>query len=375
MSQSTGRSRAISLFDSYSHKDEGLRDELATHLSVLRRQGVIEQWHDRRIGAGKEWEQAIDEHLNTADIILLLVSPDFLASDYCYDVELRRAMERHEAGGARVIPIIIRPCDWHGAPFGKLNALPKDGKPIRKWKNRDDAWTEVAGGIRQVAEEITGAPPPTPLDVVTDADQEVDGRRVQTDEDLEALRQAALKPVQEWFFDRLQVSGSASIGMREKAGVDIIKRTTDGTRYDIVILPLPDHFRVTYRVMGNLATTPVNAQADETMYVVVARSLEDATVAVSMTKHKLYPFPGTREVIGFLDSHGIFVDIWEAAGEPKPELPDVLRVHGTKDEWEAEQQERIRMQHGATPDEMTEGQLADYLADIDVPDGDEEDEA
>src|SRR5262249_20734840 len=112
-----------SLFYSYSHKDEALRKKLETHLSLLRDQGVIRDWHDRRIEAGTECDGIINENLDRAGMILLLVSADFLASRYCRDVEVARAMERHEAGTARVIPIILRPVDWHSAPFGKLQAL------------------------------------------------------------------------------------------------------------------------------------------------------------------------------------------------------------------------------------------------------------
>lgn len=92
---------------------------------------LITTWHDRRIAPGEDLHGQIDDHLNTADIVLLLVT-DFLASDYCYDVEMNRAMERHERGEARVIPVILRPCDWHGAPFGRLLAVPPDGKPVVK---------------------------------------------------------------------------------------------------------------------------------------------------------------------------------------------------------------------------------------------------
>ena len=120
----------ISLFYWYSHKDEALRKKLETHLSLLQDQGVISGWHDRRIEAGTEWDGAISKNLEEAGIILLLVSADFLASRYCRDVEIKRAMERHEAGTARVIPVILRPVDWHTAPFGKLQALPRDGKPV-----------------------------------------------------------------------------------------------------------------------------------------------------------------------------------------------------------------------------------------------------
>jgi len=110
----------IEVFFSYSHRDEKLRDKLAPHLSMLQREGVISAWHDRKIGAGTEWAKAIDDNLNAAGIILLLISADFLGSDYCYDLEMKRAMERHEAGEARVIPIILKPVDWSSAPFSKL---------------------------------------------------------------------------------------------------------------------------------------------------------------------------------------------------------------------------------------------------------------
>ncbi len=144
----------IELFYSYSHKDEELRDELDKHLSVLRRQGVIAGWHDRKIGAGTEWKDQIDAHLNTARVILLLVSSDFLASDYCWDVEVKRAMERHAAGDARVIPVILRPCDWMDAPFAKLQGLPKDARPITSWSNRDEAFLDVARGIKKAVQSL-----------------------------------------------------------------------------------------------------------------------------------------------------------------------------------------------------------------------------
>lgn len=137
------------VFFSYSHADEALRDQLEKQLAILKRQGVIDTWHDRRIGAGQNIGQAIDEHINTADIILLLVSADFIASDYCYDIEMTRAMERHHAGEAIVIPVILRACDWHDAPFGKLNATPRDGKPITQWPDIDEAFLQVAKAVRE----------------------------------------------------------------------------------------------------------------------------------------------------------------------------------------------------------------------------------
>lgn len=142
---------AASVFFSYSHVDEALRNQVETQLALLKRQGVIETWHDRRIGAGEEFAGAIEQHVETDDIVLLLVSADFIASDYCYDLEMRRAMERHEAGEAIVIPVILRACDWHGAPFGRLNATPPDGKPITQYPDRDQALLEVAKAVRAAA--------------------------------------------------------------------------------------------------------------------------------------------------------------------------------------------------------------------------------
>ncbi len=158
MADETRPSEPLELFFSYAHKDEELRDELAKQLEILRRRGFIKPWHDRKITAGTESKGRIDEHLETARIILLLISADFLASDYCYDIELRRAMERHEAGEARVIPIILRACDWHDAPFGKLQALPKDGKPVTSWPNRDEAFEDIAKGIKRAVQELLSNP-------------------------------------------------------------------------------------------------------------------------------------------------------------------------------------------------------------------------
>ena len=144
----------ITVFFSYSHQDEEWLEKLRPHLASLKRQGLIKTWSDRDISAGSEWAKAIDQNLESADIILLLVSANFLASDYCWDIELNRAIARHEAGEACVIPIILKPVDWSGAPFGKLQALPKNAKPITRWDDPDEALLDVAQGIRKVVERM-----------------------------------------------------------------------------------------------------------------------------------------------------------------------------------------------------------------------------
>jgi len=146
----------LKLFFSYSHEDETFKNKLNKHLKMLQRLNVISAWQDRDISAGSEWEEEILGNLEQADIILLLVSDNFLASDYCWDKEMERALQRHEEGTARVIPIILKPVDgWYQAPFGKLQALPKDAKPISNWSNEDEAYTNIAAGIRKVAENMS----------------------------------------------------------------------------------------------------------------------------------------------------------------------------------------------------------------------------
>ncbi|MEM7770487.1 MAG: SUMF1/EgtB/PvdO family nonheme iron enzyme [Cyanobacteria bacterium P01_A01_bin.37] len=150
-------SDAVELFFSYSHKDEALRDQLATHLKLLERQGIISSWHDRKIVPGSEWAGDIDHFLGSADIILLLISADFLASDYCWNVEIQKALARHDAGETTVIPVILRPVDWSSAPFARLQALPKNAQSVVTWNPPDLAFMDIAKGIRLKAEELVAA--------------------------------------------------------------------------------------------------------------------------------------------------------------------------------------------------------------------------
>ena len=150
--------RPIKLFVSYSHRDERLRRQLQEHLHALKSGGLIEEWHDRKIVPGQEWEGVINENLENSGIILLLVSSSFIASEYCNDMEMARALERHDSGEARVIPVILRPVDWRDARFACLQALPTNGRPVTKWSNRDEAWLTVSRGIREAAEDLRSRP-------------------------------------------------------------------------------------------------------------------------------------------------------------------------------------------------------------------------
>ncbi|WP_440222060.1 toll/interleukin-1 receptor domain-containing protein [Dokdonella sp. MW10] len=147
---------AARVFFSYSHDDEEQRNQIEKHLALLKRQGLIDAWHDRRILAGDRIGDVIDAEIEKANIILLLVSASFIASDYCYSREMARAMERQRRGEAIVVPIIVRNCDWHSAPFGSIKAVPRDGKAITSWANPDDAYTDVARELRALVEWSLG---------------------------------------------------------------------------------------------------------------------------------------------------------------------------------------------------------------------------
>jgi len=144
----------LRIFCSYSHKDEELRQRLEISLAPLVQLQLIDFWHDRKISAGREWHSEIDTNLTEADIILLLVSPDFLASRYVYDIELKTALERHARSEARVVPILMRPALWDIAPFAKLQALPANGTPLTRWPDSDEAWEDIARGILRLASEL-----------------------------------------------------------------------------------------------------------------------------------------------------------------------------------------------------------------------------
>lgn len=147
---------AVKIFFCYAHEDEPLLNKLKAHLRPLQQAGLIDVWHDRDISAGTEWEQDIRKHLNEANIILLLISPNFMDSDYCYGIEMKRAVQRHERREARVIPVILRYVLWGVTPISKLQALPTDAKPIlsREWYDPDEAFFNVAESIQKLVKEL-----------------------------------------------------------------------------------------------------------------------------------------------------------------------------------------------------------------------------
>lgn len=141
----------MQVFISYAHEDEALRDELAKHLTVLRQQGFISDWHDRLIRAGQSWQSEIESNLRKADAVILLISPDFLNSHFCLKVELPLAVELSTSGSKiPLFPVILRPCDWEHTAIGKFQALPQDGRPVVMWESRDAAFAQVVKELRKV---------------------------------------------------------------------------------------------------------------------------------------------------------------------------------------------------------------------------------
>jgi hypothetical protein len=228
-----------SLFLSYSHQDEALRQRLEVHLAGLKRDGTISVWHDRRIAAGDAFAQRIDEHLEQADVILLLVSADFLASDYCNDVEMQRALERHAGGSARVIPVILRPCDWKHPPLASLLAVPTDGKPITSWPNEDEAFLDVVQQIRDALpasrQPVAGRHPSTPSRAEfapADAPPRSSNLRVRkkfSDADKDRFLDEAFEYMERFFESSLDELSARNPGVEGRF------KQLDGTRFTAVI--------------------------------------------------------------------------------------------------------------------------------------------
>ncbi len=146
--------KQVKIFTSYAHEDEELKNEMDKYLKVLKRSGKIDAWNDRALIAGQDWNDSIMRELQNADVILLLISVDFNASDFIWDKELAEAMRRHEEGSAYVVPIILRNCKWTSLPYAKLQALPRNARPILDYPDKDAAFTEVADGIERLVDHI-----------------------------------------------------------------------------------------------------------------------------------------------------------------------------------------------------------------------------
>jgi hypothetical protein len=191
-------------FISYSHRDDAALDRLHTHLATLRRDGDIDTWFDREILAGDELDAEIAEQLETCELFLLLVSPDFLASDYCIEREMQRALERHDAGDARVVPIIVEPCDWTSSPLRRLKALPRDGKPVSEWTNENNAYVDVVRELRRIIQADASPQPVADISTPATAELQKGARRYRIKRDFDQIdrsefRERAFTTIREYF--------------------------------------------------------------------------------------------------------------------------------------------------------------------------------
>jgi hypothetical protein len=162
MADARAETRPIEIFFSYAHEDEELMNDVRRQLVVYERNGRILKWHDRQIPPGAEWRDHVDRRLNRAQVVLLFLSPHFIESRYCYEVEGQVALSRHESGRARVIPVVLRPCSWQETPFGRLQAIPRDALPVSTWPNRDEACLDVARGVMVVVDDLIKQGPRPP---------------------------------------------------------------------------------------------------------------------------------------------------------------------------------------------------------------------
>lgn len=148
--------KKMKVFLSYSHADEKYKEELDKHFAALKRSDKVETWNDREMAAGTRFDDDIKNHLNQDDIIILLISSDFIASDYCYNIEMQKAIERANNNECKVIPIIVRPCLWTETPIKDILSLPKDGKPISKYEDRDEAYLEIVSAVNNMINSLGG---------------------------------------------------------------------------------------------------------------------------------------------------------------------------------------------------------------------------
>ena len=285
----------VTLFYSYAHEDEALRDELQGHLKLLERRGLLAPWHDRRIVPGADWSGAIDGYLRKAELVLLLVSKDFIESDYIMGTELTVAMQRHTERTVVVVPIIVRavdldPDDAADLPFLKLQALPTDMKPVTSWPNRDEAWTNVAKGLRATVKAIRES---RPVELV----------RQSIERDVSAPH-AEKAPADDPLLDRVVADVSRQIeqaGRQRSApplsanGAAVLQAQTRS------LIDLTDQQRVLWvddRPEGN--RFEISALAKLQIEVVTARSTDEAMQAIA------------ADTEGF----GLVISDWERDSEP-----------------------------------------------------------
>jgi len=186
----------IGVFISYCQHDEPLLRQLVAHLANLEREGLVDLWHDRELVAGEEWSEEISGRLNSCGVVLLLVSHHFLSSKFCFDVELPRALERHEAGEVVIVPILLSACEWQPTPFAKFQLLPNNRVPVSGWPNANEAFASIAQSLRQAVERLRAKPEPP------------------SDRAARLLNRSRLRPLLPYLCDRSEQEGELASHLR-----------------------------------------------------------------------------------------------------------------------------------------------------------------
>lgn len=357
----------VDLFYSYAHEDEPLRDELAGHLKIMERRGVIRPWHDRCLTPGQKWDDEINTQVATADLVLLLVSADFIKSDYIWSHELDVAMKRHAHGEASVVPGMLRAVDITDAPFAALQGLPTDLRPVTSWPNRDEAWTDVAKGIRRTVEHIQSGwtLKPSSMPAVAPAGdmsmtrpslagEPDDFLMADTESGLRFSRKMAPDPI----LDRVVREFSAQVTKATKArGAHDIDRAKT-KEYALTLIDAPDQKRILW-----VDDRPTNNRFE----TAALTKLQIEVVAITSTKEALARIASDSEPFDLVLSD------WQRP-EPKLEAPSagiqllrelrtrhltmpVVFYHGISNEQERSARRALAMQEGAfgeavMPDEL-----------------------
>lgn len=367
----------VDLFYSYAHEDEKLRDELDGHLALLRRKGVIRPWHDRGIVPGQRWGEEIDAQLTRADLILLLVSMDFLNSDYIWSKELATALDRAERGDASVVPVLLRAVDIEDAPFAKLQGLPTDLRPVTSWPNRDEAWTDVAKGIRRTVEAIQqrwasaapAAPAPTAPSAPRSSDFATATATAAAPDDAiivgqatRSLRSEPSDSVQDARTDALvrrmctAFANALSVAARERGVADIA--TDEAEDMATALIEMPEQKRVLWvddQSDGN--RHEIGALAKLQIEVVTALSTEDALARLDTDPEGFdlvlsdWDRPEAR---GGLASAGLKL---LRALATRPRRPPVIFYHGAFDKKLRAARRHILLEAGAFGEAVTPGEL------------------
>jgi len=211
----------VKVFISYSHADERVLERLHKHLAMMQRDRLISAWYDHAILPGANLDRTIKSELESADIFVALLSPDYLASNYCYEKEFEFAQEQARDGSLRIVPVVAEPCDWLSSPFREFMALPKEGKAISEWTNANNAYLDIVNGLRRLVAVGAEAAPVAGRPV---AEVEAAGRKVRVKRDFDAIEKAEFA---DKTFDAVRSYFRAASGELATASEDLRTRIED----------------------------------------------------------------------------------------------------------------------------------------------------